>query len=105
MSEGKKVLGPIMKYLDRLGIFYLRNQSGRVKVRGGWMNLAPQGTADLVIFPDGKLPIWVECKVTGNKTSKERQQSQAEFAETVRRLGHTAIQATCLDDVLAVLNE
>lgn len=103
MSEGSEVLGPIMRELDRRGIFYLRNQSGKVKVRGGWMSLAPEGTADLVIFPDGQLPIWVECKLKGNSTRKTRREAQAKFGADVRALGHTAIHATCLDDVLAVL--
>lgn len=103
MSETSDLTGPILKAVQKAGYLAMRMQSGRVKVRGGWMNMAPPGTADIVIFRPFKEPIWAETKTVKGRTNKEQIESQAKFAGTVIGLGHIYIRATCLDDVLAVL--
>lgn len=47
----------IVTALTRAGAWVWRMQAGKVKVRGGWMELAPEGMPDLlgVIPPTGRL--------------------------------------------------
>lgn len=88
----------VTKYLAKSGLHYLRLNSGIVKVRGGFMHLCPEGTADfLICCPD---PRWVELKAPGQTTKKVRAQKQAEFAGKVQALGHRHIQATSLEQVI-----
>ena len=51
MTERKDITTPILKALIQLGIMAHRINSGTVKVRGGWVKLAPEGTADIVVYP------------------------------------------------------
>ena len=39
----------IVEALEKMGLLVIRIQCGRVKVRGGWMQLAPEGTPDLLV--------------------------------------------------------
>ena len=36
MSEQSEITGPLVKMLRQMGIFTLRLNSGKVRVRGGW---------------------------------------------------------------------
>jgi hypothetical protein len=87
--------------LKQLGICYMRINSGKVKVRGGWMQLAPEGTADLAVFPEAKMPIWLELKQPKKGPSKEQQ----DFRDQVVRLGHKYFVIRSLDDLIPVLKE
>lgn len=85
-------------FLKRSGLFFLRLNSGKVKVKNGWMYLCPEGTADYVVYcPDVR---WLELKAPGGKTKKERAQKQQEFADMVLSMGHKHIKATSLDEVI-----
>lgn len=103
MSETSELTGPILKAMKQAGYLAIRMQSGRVKVRGGWMNLAPPGTADIVIFRPYKEPVWAETKTAKGRTNPEQIKAQGEFRDRVAALGHIYVKAMCLDDVLAVL--
>ena len=48
MSAETPIIRAILDGLHKLGIESWRCQSGKVKVRGGWMELAPTGTPDLI---------------------------------------------------------
>jgi hypothetical protein len=102
MSEQSEITSPIKTALEKAGYFVLRIQSGVVRVKGGFMHLAPTGTADLLVF-DGRKPLWVEAKLKGNKTNKKRAADQAEFRDRVLALGHGHVRAESLDDVLEAL--
>jgi len=60
-----------------------RVQSGRVRVRGGYMHLADEGTPDLVVMSRGGVMGWIEVKTTDGTRSPE----QVRFAADMKRLG------------------
>jgi hypothetical protein len=90
-------------YLTAAGIFFRRMQSGKVRVKRGFMQLGPEGTADFLICPAQREPVWIELKAPKGTTKKSRKEAQALFAEGVRSLGHTYAICESLDDVKAVL--
>jgi Holliday junction resolvase len=89
----------IIATLRQLGIFAMRINSGTVKVRGAWMQLAPEGTADILAMPRGKMPVWIEVKA-----AKGRQRAaQEEFERTAKDLGHGYFVVRGLDDLEPLL--
>lgn len=84
--EGK-VYRDCKSLLSCKGIPHFRMQSGRVKVRGGWLHLCPEGTPDLLAFPNissAPVPLWVETKVRGGNPTV----AQLNFRDAMRRRGH-----------------
>lgn len=63
----------IVEALQRAGRIVIRVQSGQVKVRGGWMHLAPKGTPDLYVVGWG----WIETKTDDGKLSPEQERMHA----------------------------
>lgn len=74
----------IVQALTAVGALVWRCQSGRVKVRGGWMMLAPEGTPDLLVIvpPTGRL-LGLEVKAAKGRV----REAQVEWAEAARRAG------------------
>jgi len=103
LSETSDLTGPIRQALEKAGYFVLRLNSGKVRVRGGFMQLCPPGTADLLLCLPNRLPIWMETKAVKKDHHKEQQAAQGAFRDRVEALGHTCITVRSLDDVLAVL--
>ncbi len=93
----------IQKYcldsIRKIGVFCMRINSGKVKVRGGFMQLAPVGTADIVVYPEGKLPCWLEIK----QASGEQRLAQIAFQEKVTSLGHSYHVIKSINEVMALL--
>jgi hypothetical protein len=85
--------------LKQLGIFCMRLNSGKVKVRGAWMNLAPVGTADIVAYPEKSLPVWLEIK----QVKGEQRDAQVTFQEKVTSLGHSYYVIKSVDEVMELL--
>lgn len=83
----------------------MRLNSGSAKRGKFWIQLCPAGTADVLICPPNRMPIWVETKAVKGYTNPEQVKAQGEFRERVTALGHIYIKATSLDDVLATLRE
>lgn len=83
MSEST-IQRAILDALLAAGAFAFRAQAGKVKVRGGYMNLCPAGTPDiLVIVPPRGMVVGLEVKtLTG-----ELRESQLAWAAKVRALG------------------
>jgi hypothetical protein len=100
MSENA-IQAQVMQVLKQLGICCIRINAGKVKVRGGWMQLAPEGTADLAVFPDARMPVWIEMKQPKKGPSKE----QKEFQSQVERLGHRYYVVRSVDDLQGILKE
>jgi hypothetical protein len=73
----------IVSSLERLGYLVIRVQSGKVKVKGGWMQLAPEGTPDLHVMSPG-LATWLETKVKDGKLRP----SQVAWHERAKKGGH-----------------
>jgi hypothetical protein len=84
----------IQTWLEGAGYFWLRLQSGKVKVRGGYMQLCPEGTADIVVFPSN-VTCWIETK----KLDGKQRAGQIEFEAKVKAAGHEYIVARSLDEV------
>lgn len=83
MSEST-IQRAILDALLAAGAFAFRAQAGKVKVRGGWMQLCPAGTPDiLVIVPPRGLVVGLEIKTA---TGDERE-SQLAWAARARRHG------------------
>ena len=100
MSERSGIQAQVLATLKQLGIYHMRLNSGRVKVKGGWMSLAPEGTADVVAFPDRKTPVWLECKADTGQS-----EAQCEFECRVVNLGHSYHLIRTLDDLEPLLKE
>jgi len=107
VSESSELTGPIIKALRQMGYLVFRMNSGKVRVRGGWMQLCDEGTADILAFGPalwGKdRTWWIETKQPKGKTLKSRQEAQEAFCIKVSNLGHQYIRATSLDEVLEAL--
>lgn len=95
------IKGEIRDFLEMTGMFYLRLNSGTIRKGNRFIKLCPEGTPDFLLF--GKPLMWIEVKGSGQKTSKDRAEKQAAFAERVKSLGHRHIQATSLQEVIDFL--
>lgn len=82
MTETSEVTGPLLKAIRNAGIWVARMQSGKVKVRGGWMYLCPNGTADILVRPSGRV-VWLETKLGKYGQSAD----QVEFQKMVEGFG------------------
>lgn len=103
MSETGELTGPLRKIYEQAGALVFRMQAGRVKVRGGWMQLCPEGTADLLVFPRNGGTWWVETKHPKSRTDRVRAEKQAEFQQKVEALGHKYIKPTTIDEGLQAI--
>jgi hypothetical protein len=85
----------IVAALEALGRHVVRIQCGRVKVRGGWMHLAPTGTPDLYVLGWG----WLETKMDKTKPSPD----QLAMHDRIRRAGElVAVVRTPAEAIRAV---
>lgn len=98
MSEQSEVTGPILTALKQLGMAVWRNQSGRVRVRGGVMRLADAGTPDIVGFLDDGRFLGIECKNLDGKHPHTKEQWA--FGMRLVAAGGVYILARNIDDVL-----
>jgi hypothetical protein len=103
MSETSEITGPLVKMIRQIGILCERMNSGKVKVRGGWMQLHSPGTADILCFPRGRV-VWFETKKIDGHTNPEQIENQDEFKRKVTELGHEYYRITSIDEGLAILN-
>lgn len=104
MSETTQITAPIVKALTKAGYFAMRLNSGAIKTRGRWISLCPAGTADVMVCPPNRLPIWIETKAEKGHTNPEQVKAQGAFRDQVEALGHTYIVARSLDDVLSIMD-
>lgn len=102
MTPETKLKGEVQDLLTVYGMFWMRLQSGMVKVRGAWMHLCPTGTADLVVFPNKGFGVgWIEVKTLKGPQRK----SQEEFQAKAEAAGHPYLIARSADDVANWLKE
>jgi hypothetical protein len=67
----------IVRSLRRAGFTVVRINSGKVKVRGGWMELAPEGCPDLYVIGAG----WIETKTLTGKLSEAQKAFHKRIAD------------------------
>lgn len=96
MTPEGRVKAEVLDYLKKTGRFYMRMQSGKVKVMGGWMYLCPAGTADVLTFDSSGRCVWIELK----QLKGEQREKQVEFQQKVVGIGHTYIVARSVEDVI-----
>lgn len=102
MTPETKLKGEVQDFLTVYGMFWMRLQSGKVKVRNGWMQLCPTGTADLVVFPKNGFGVgWIELK----QLKGTQQQSQVDFQAKAEAAGHPYLVARSVDEVEQWLKE
>jgi hypothetical protein len=94
----------VVTYLSSTGLFWRRTQSGMVKVKGGFLHLMPNGTADFLVCPIWRKAVWIELKAPGQVTAKERKLQQADFAAEVRNLGHYYFICMSVEEVQAAVS-
>src|SRR5579859_6181917 len=83
--------------------FVWRNHSGAVRVKRGFMHLAPEGSPDLVGWlRDGRF-VGIETKVAGARTQKARAAAQAEWRDRIRAAGGVAGEVRSPADALALV--
>lgn len=102
MSESSELTGPLVTAIRQCGVMCERMNSGKVRVRGGWMQLHADGTADILAFPRGRV-VWLECKKLKGTTRKETADNQAEFKRKVEALGHFYYRVTSIEEGLAAV--
>jgi hypothetical protein len=96
------ISGEIRDFLKDTGEFFLRLNSGKLRIGHRWIYLCPEGTPDYVVFRS--VPHWIEVKSANGRTQKERAAKQAEFADKVVSLGHRHLKATSLQEVIDFLD-
>lgn len=79
-----------LELLKLRGILAWRNHSGKVKVKRGFMCLAPEGSPDIVgIAPGGRF-LGIEVKKPGHSKHAEHEERQRQFHADIERRGGVA---------------
>ena len=89
--------------LEQTGAVVFRMQSGKIPMRGRWIHLCPEGTADLLCFPRSGGVVWIETKAPKGRTAKEQLEAQEAFRQRVEAVGHRYIKAFTIDEGLRAL--
>ncbi len=97
MSE-TDIQGAILEAFKRLGVLAWRCNSGKVRVRGGWMHLAPVGTPDILVVvpPRGRL-LGLEVKTL---KGRERE-AQTAWAVDARQRGASVATVRSVAEAVA----
>ena len=102
MTTEGKLKAEVLEYLAMRCEWVIRMNAGKAKVRGGYFQGVPEGTADLLIMRP--VPHWLELKAPKAKTLPARAAKQAEFREKVLRIGHRHAQCSSVEEVMTFLN-
>lgn len=98
MSESA-IQRAILETLTALGCTVWRNQAGKVRVRGGYMALSPEGTPDIVGYTrDGRF-LAIEVKAP---KGRERE-AQLLWRERAQKAGCIVGVARSVQDAIALL--
>lgn len=94
----------VIAFLNKAGVWYFRMNSGKIKVKRGFIQLHETGTADFLLLPQGRV-LWCELKGKGQATAKSRVEAQQAFRDKVIAAGHEHAVCTSVDEVIAALKE
>lgn len=91
----------VQDFLKKTGRYFLRMNSGVVRVRGGMLHLCPVGTADLLTFDAGGRCVWLEIK----HLKGVQHEAQIEFQKRVTEdFGHRYVVVRSLEDVVKAVS-
>jgi hypothetical protein len=96
MTPEGLVKANVQDFLKKTGRFFIRMQSGRVKVRGGFMYLCPEGTGDILTFDDDGRCVWLEVKQLKGK----QREAQENFERRVSEMGHRYCVVRSVEDAV-----
>lgn len=92
----------ILDALDALpGAEFIRVNSGKVKVRGAWMHLAPVGTSDILGIVRGGRFVALEVKLPKESPTPE----QIAFGERIAKLGGFFAVVHSVDEAVNAVRE
>lgn len=96
----------ILDALAALGVEAWNSPAGLVKVRRGWVHMAPEGTPDVIGYmPDGRL-LGLEIKVEARaKAHPDRLEKQAAWRERARRAGCVVAQVMSVAEAIEAVRE
>jgi hypothetical protein len=102
MSEAALTTAVLNALQQMPGVVAWRCNSGTAKVRGGWMHLAPNGTADVIGFasPGGRF-FGIELKVQGGRHPHTKEQQ--DWGAKVQKHGGIYILARSVAEALDAL--
>ena len=104
MSE-QKIVKAVVEALNCSGLAKVwRNQSGCVKVAGGFMHLAPKGSPDIIGYTlRGARFIGIEVKRPKGYTNPDQVKVQTEWREKLLAAGAIAGQVTSVDEAIELV--
>ena len=106
-SDVLKACTDVLDWHPAVGKWW-RCPSGKVRVKGGYMQLAPAGTADITVVLRGSgRYLGVEVKKDGKKstTSAARREVQAKFVQDIAAIGGRVVTVWSAAELVLVLNE
>lgn len=98
MSEGDLVRA-IIDALTLRGATVWRCNSGKVRVRGAYLTLAPEGTPDVIGYTRHGRFVGIEVKLPKGRVTKE----QLDWHAAARAHGAIAGVAYCVEDALEMV--
>ena len=99
MSEQRLTRAIIEAVNGTLRAHVWRHQSGRVRVRGGWMHLAPSGSPDIVGYMRGTGRfLGIEVKLPGELPTA----IQVTWRDAIQKAGGIAAVVWSVDDAIQV---
>ena len=90
----------ITDYLRNRGYTVHRMNSGKAKVKGGYLELCEKGTPDILVLGKDKYILWIETKKPGGNPTEEQLEKIAYY----KTLGHSTLIAESIENVIQYLN-
>lgn len=91
----------IMQAARAMGHKAFRMNAGKVRVKGGFMELAEDGTPDLLIIMSRGRSLWVEVKKPGEEPAVVQRLRHREL----RNMGHAVTVARSVEEFIKAVGE
>jgi hypothetical protein len=78
-----------------------RTNAGRIRARNGWLQLAEEGTPDLLVVKNLGRSLWVEVKNPGEHATEIQKKRHREL----RSLGHAVVVACSVEEFRVSVEE